>query len=1044
MLTAWLSGAILTVVLGVAPGTGSGIVHGIVFDGDVGGPLAGVAVRVEGEGGSESVSTNADGVFRVSVVAGTYTLVLDAPGLARGVVDGVSVLAGEETEVLLTLHADIAPTARIEAPGEPVVAPTEAAEAVQTAPVSGRLLGPDGPVGGARVFARGQAVEATSGPDGRFQISLPLGEHELTVLHPGHVTTRLGPVTIGEDAAPVDLGPQRLEEADRARQVFRVTAPRIAGSAVATIAEQRASTAVSDGLGAEQMSRAGDSDAAAALKRVTGVTIVGGRFVYVRGMGERYSQTLLDRSTLPSPEPEKRVVPLDIMPVDLLEGIVIQKAYTPDLPGEFGGGSVQLRTRGLPEAFELELSASLGARVGTTFEDHLRSEGGPFDMLGIDGGFRALPPSVADASSKSQLLERDRFSDRGYTQEELIELGRAMPNRWDTHRETIPPDVGFSARVGDRLTLAGRPFGYAVWAGYDSSWAHKIDRRFLVLNRGSADDLSRKVDYDFDELERRINLAGLLTLGYDLTDEHRLRNTTMVTRITDDTTRIAEGFNADPDTVIRLTRLRWVEQMLLFQQVRGEHEIPDADLDVDWRYAYSRATRDEPDRRDTRYDLEEASGRFLVSDRPEAGQRVFSELVDNNHDAGLDVAVDALDWLTAKLGGAVVLKDREVDTRRFKYLESGTDISDDLRALPPEQLYAEENIAPGLYSFTEVTQPTDNYTGTQKIYAGYLSGELGFMPDEDGDATLSMTLGARIEHSDMEVGTFVPFDPDATPLPAGETRTDVLPAFNATWRFVDDMDLRVAFSRTLNRPDFREKSPAFFSEVTGGRLFQGNPDVESARINHADLRWAWYPTPEETISVGAFGKVFEKPIEVVVIASAQESETVANAAEATNIGIEFDVQKKLGFVAHWLEDVLFAFNAAWIQSRVDFSNAEGAVVSTNTDRALQGQSPWAVNASLFYERIGDDEDALTTRVGLLYNAFGPRISSAGANSLPDELEETFHTLDLVARQELGDGYELSFKARNLVDAPVEFTQGGETTDSWRKGRSFSLGVSKAF
>jgi outer membrane receptor protein involved in Fe transport len=902
--------------------------------------------------------------------------------------------------------------------------------------VEGRLLdqGKGTPVAGARIFVRGQPVEGRSDRNGRFTLRLPAGGHDLTVVHTRFATATVRAVAVVADAeTPLEIA---LARAAVELDAFTVSAPRIVGSTLESLAERRSADAVSDVIGAEQMARSGDSNAAGALKRATGVTVVGGRFVYVRGLGERYSSTLLNRCSLPSPEPERRVVPLDMFPAEQLEGVVIQKGYTPDLPAEFGGGTVRLRTRAYPKKLQGRLSLSTGLTLGQTFTRGLMSASGPTDVLGVDGGFRGLPDEVAAASRAAPLLERDMFSTRGYTAAELERFGEALVGRMTPRRALVPPDLGLGAMVGDSGALLGGHGGFLLSASYGSDWRRE-EATATLLTVGAGGALEPAHHYQFDETEHRVTLAGLLSMGLDWGEAHKLRATTLLNRITTDGARVYEGSNRDVATDIRVSRLRWIERMLLSQQLRGLHRFDKLrHLTIDWRYAISVATRLEPDRVQTRYDYEPAADAWYLSDRPEGNRRVFSDLDDLAHDLGVDAELDV--WrgggatVRLKAGAWLLVKDREVDTRRYKYVHKGPLSTDAATlALTPQAIFTPERIGSDGFQLTETTLETDNYLASQLAVAGYVSGELSL-----GEA-LTVAAGARVEHSSQQVQTFEPFNPDGVPITADLTKTDVLPALTATWAFNDAMALRLGASRTVSRPDFRELSPATFNDVTGGRQLFGNPDLNRAILSHADLRWDWFPSAGELVSLGAFYKHFQDPIEVIVVPSAQLSVTYANAAAANNVGLELEARKTLGAVHPALADLYVAANASWIYSRVALPR--GRSIQTSKVRPLQGQSPFVVNVQLGY----DNADTGTS-ASLLYNVAGRRIVEVGALGAPDVYSEPFHQLDLVLSQKLGAGLALSLKLKNLIDLPVAITQGSHVTRTWHRGRQLSVGIGKAF
>jgi hypothetical protein len=609
-MTVWLA------FLLASPPTGE--LRGLVFD-DSSAPVAGAAIQI----GDVATTTDHDGAFSARLPAGLHILAVPTP--TGPVEQPITIAADAVTEVLVSLNA-AGVEFEVETPGG--AEPTTETAREEAGTIRGRVTSIETgePIAAARIFVRGLEREATSAGDGTFALTLPAGAWDLSILHVEHSTRSLANVEVAAGrTTDVDV---EMTPAAQLLGTLTVSAPRLEGGTASFLDERRTAASVSDVLGAEQMSKAGDSNAAAALLRVTGLTIVDGKYVYVRGLGDRYSSALLNGSTLPSPEPERRVIPLDVFPTKLLEGVVIPKTYSVDLPGEFGGGSIQLRTRPIPSEPVRQIELSLGAEAGTTMGTGLGYAGGSFDFLGIDDGTRALPGGIERASNDSPLKERDRFSETGYTTEELERFGERMPNRWATEARTVPPALGLSAALGDRFTLAGKPFGYLAALTYGDGWNNEQQERTYYLV-GADNELEPAHNYAFESTERNVRLGGVLNLGVELDDEDTLAATTTLVRVTSDETRTYEGFNKDVDTRIRVSRLRWIERMLLSQQVTGKHTFAElGNLQLDWRYTFSRASRYEPDRREYRYDLEPQTGVWSLSDRPEGNHRVVGELVD--------------------------------------------------------------------------------------------------------------------------------------------------------------------------------------------------------------------------------------------------------------------------------------------------------------------------------------------------------------------------------------------------------------------------------
>ncbi|MBX3465787.1 MAG: TonB-dependent receptor [Planctomycetes bacterium] len=996
-----------------------------------GAPLAGLEV----EAGPVRGTTGKDGIARLVLPPGQHPVVVRQAGraLAQAV---LPVVWGEATEVIVTVPRDGPARLHVEAPAwpeAPAGPPPEAGAALGT--LAGRVKDErtGAPVAGARVLVRGHMGEARSGPDGSFELpGLPAGAHTVSVIHTQYATLTLPAVDVpagGRATVEVALTPSALE-----LDALRVTGYRLEGGLAALLQERREARGVTEVLGAEQIGKSGDGNAAEALKRVTGLTVVGGRYVYVRGMGERYSSALLNGSTLPSPDPERRVVPLDLFPADVIESISVQKTYTPDLPGDFGGGATKIKTKRLPQEFGASFSVSSAWNSASTFEDGLTYRGGARDWLGRDDGTRALPLGVRIATEHGPLHLEDPDTGDGYPLGVLTALGQTMPNVWSAQRKRdLPPDLGVSATVGDRYKTAFGTVGFTVGANYDHDWRVRrgVTRVFGVGGEGVLEPI---VDYRVDRTTRSIDTSGLAAVGWEPTKGQELGVTTLWVRTSEDETEVYGGYLGDNDRDVRVTSLSWVEEQLLVTQAHGKHDLL-AGIALSWTYAFALATRDQPDWRRSRYDLDPAQGVYLLSNRPEGNQRLYNTVRDDNHDISLSLDVPLPLWrdLTGNLqvGAGHVWRDRESETRRFKFIHRGERSRDPLLlARPPEEVFARENIAEDGFSFEEITRATDNYDAEQTIRAAFVNLTLPLTK------ALELSAGVRVERSRQQVRTFELFSRTPTAQAADLDTTDWLPAVSLVWRFTETMQARAAYSRTLARPDFRELSSAPFDQVIGAGVFIGNPGLDRTRIDNLDLRWEWYLSADEAVSIGLFYKDLTAPIETIILAGATRTVTLENAKGGRNLGLELEGRKRLGFLHGALEPLFVGGNLSLIRSEVELSDAG---IATRKHRPLAGQSAWVVNAS-----VGWDDPESRTSLAFLYNVAGERLVGVGTFGLPDIYERPFHRLDVVASWGFTEHWTLKLKVENVLGSKVRFEQGGQTTDEFEVGRTVGVSISGKF
>lgn len=1020
-----------------------GELHVLVFSGAT--PIPGV--RVRSPRSETHAITGDDGAVYLSVVPGDDAPFLDIPAgvlakhpEARTIrLAPITVAEGASVEAIVTLdEIGEVKSMYVEGSGKAVATAPDtndaqpAADAVKGT-IRGRVLARESkkPIANAKVFVRGAPIEAETDADGRFTLELPEGTYGLAVLHSDFSTESANDVVVkGKQTAELQL---QLDAASTASYEFTVTAPHIEGGIAALLDERRESSNVSDVIGAEEMSRTGDSDAAGALKRVTGITVVGGKYVYVRGMGERYSATLLNGQMIPSPEPERRVVPLDLFPTDVLESVVIQKTFSPDSPGEFGGGVVQLRTRSYPEKFTMSVSASVGYNSQTTFREGPTHTGGDRDWLGTDDGSRELPTAIRDASP---IRAGDMFTE-GYSDEDRANFARMLSNNYAVRNAVIPPSRGLTVGIGDTFRIGGVPIGFTLSLMYDDDYSltEKLSKRY-VKSDAAEGGVQERNSFNVTSFERVVSTGGIFVAGSEYLKGHTIKSTTLLLRITDLSTDLVSGRDAE-EFEVRSARLRFVERQLLTQQITGEQKITDW-LQLDWRYAYSTADRDEPDRREYFYRKEAVVGlpdAYQLSGRPDGNQRVWSTLDDTIHDFGGDVTFRFKPWsdleASVKAGGSKLSRNREVDTTRLTLNGS---LPDEVRRQEPNEVFSEKYIGgENGWLLEDVTQGADAYTAEQDLNAAYAMTEIPVLK------SLTVMAGVRMEKNQQRVDTFDPFSPDEK-VGAELDDTDWLPATTVTWRFADDMSVRAGYGKTLSRPDFRELSEAPFFDVTTGTRYRGNPALERATIDNYDVRWEWYFSTDELLSLGAFYKQFEQPIEMVLPGGTEISVTWSNAKAATNFGLELEGRSRLGFADESLENFYAATNIAIIRSNVDLGDE--AKASTSKSRPLQGQSPYVINAQLGFDDTEDD--GLGLQAALLYNVFGSRISEVGRLGLPDVYERPAHQVDFVFSQKLGYGLRLKLKAQNLLDPPVKLEQGAKIVQEYRRGRDFSLGLNWSY
>jgi TonB-dependent receptor len=1015
---------------------------------DTGTPISGIEVLIDGE---LQTLTDARGFAELQMPSGLHFLELR---LQDSVVLGQQILAVQDEVVQWIVDVtgggsaiyDVESSGQSMDPAAAALA-ARASDTAQDAPpgtLEGVLLSSDDqqPVAGARIYISGVATEIRSDEQGRFSAEVPAGSRSVSVLHSAFNTLSRDNVEIAAGGTTqLDL---KLTPAGSELPEYVVVVPHISGSLASVLEERKEDIAVGNILAAEQISKAGDSDAASALKRVTGLTLVGGRFIYVRGLGERYSSTLLNGANVPSPDPVRRVVPLDLFPSGIIDSISVQKGFTPDLPAEFGGGTVLLRTKRLPEEGFFEAELDIGYREGTTGKEGLRYDGGGEDWTGYDDGTRAMSELLRQASADgTRVNEYNRFTDTGYTREQLEAIGESLPVNYNIDRDDIAPNWGFKLGGGDRYEVHDKlDIGFLAALDYGDDWLTTTQQRTDYVVSGG--ELVSENDFTREVTVREIGLSGFVTLGAEIYDNHRITYNWMTLRQTSDRAQREQGFNIDADGGdVQFSLLEWIVREVISNQLLGEHVIPQTwDTEINWAFTTAIANADEPATREYRYDpntFTEPEDDLIFSLRNDSNQWRWSELEDNSDNWSLSIKQPFRFWkkmdFNAQAGVDSVKKDRESDVRRFAFISKGSlSGNPDLRLnLNPEDIIFPDTIAPTGWQINEVTIATDAYTADQTIDAWFLAADFFW------DEWLRVNGGVRQETSDQSVTTFDIFDPNRNPVLSELSTDDLFPSFTTTLVF-GDHQIRAGYGETTNRPDFKELSPSLFKDPILDRLVIGNPDLEAAFITNYDLRWDWYFQQNNFVSLGGFLKEFTSPIETVILAGGEQITTFNNAESAENLGIEFELYSDLGIVSRWWgerdfwERFYVNTNYSRIESEITLSEEDSAVQTSNS-RPLQGQSPYVWNFQLGYDDI---DRGINTAI--LYNIFGERIVDVGTNGAPDIYEEPRPQLDFIWTQRIFEDWKVQFKARNLLDPDVEITQGSETRIRFSVGREYSLSL----
>ncbi|MBS1876773.1 MAG: TonB-dependent receptor [Acidobacteria bacterium] len=879
------------------------------------------------------------------------------------------------------------------------------------------------PVVGASIAINGSTSDSNvTDTDGRFTFALSPGTYVLRFSARGYA-----PV----DVTGVAVKARELTEASTVLSNLSVTTTvevvssvgAIEATAEAMLQERKLSAVVSDGIGRDELATGVSSDAAGALQKVTGVSVVGSGFVYVRGLGERYSATQLNGALIPTTEPEKRVVPLDLFPAGLIENIKIAKTYSPDLPAEFSGGLVQLRTIEFPTQRVFNISTKTTFNTVTSFDRFLTYPGGgASDFFGFGSGARSLPSAIPSDA---------RLFPGQFSKSELQSFGRAFSDNWQ------PTAIGSMRPAVDWSAAGGGTFGrFGIVGAFTFSNKPQTQNELQrYLRQGAGSPIIFTEYPEFHEYSEEARMGVILNGAVRLTPNHKLVFLNTYTHEGEKTAREFSGYDGGVDSYLSAERLRYVERSLFSTGVEGDHSFPGLRNSlVHWQFTYSNSGRNEPDLREVIRN-QVPDGRYIFAASGSSGLRFFTDLNDRIYEPQADYSIPFFKGGISglfKTGVRVTVRRRDFNARRFQF--SPQNFSTLNLYLPSNDLFAASNIRPDGFQINEFTRGTDTYSAEMNIHAGYAMVDLSLGP------RWRVEGGVRVEDAEQIVTTVDNRVPNATPVRAGLANRDPAPAVNVIYAISGRQNFRLSYSRTVSRPDFRELSPFDFNNVLGGFVTQGNPELQRAVINNYDARWEWFTGSNQVIAASFFAKTFTNPIEQTIVPSNDLRQTFVNAQGARNVGMELEFRRSLASFSRRLKDYAVSANFTLVDSNIEIK-PEDATIITSQKRPLLGQSRYLANAVLQWARPAWRSDAK-----FFVNYASRRISDVGTFKLPDIYQEGNTYLDFVYRYSFGERgrCNLQFEAENLGDNDYRWMQGSFVQRDYRLGRTFQIGVSYSF
>jgi TonB-dependent receptor len=849
-----------------------------------------------------------------------------------------------------------------------------------TIKLSGRVLNEKNePVSGATVLIEGTGKGNPADIEGRFSLNLEPGKkYTITISAVSYDTKKISDVEVGTNLDNTLEVVLLLSKKNELGGVTVTASSRRQENTNALLSFQKNNTALSSGLAADFIRRTPDKNTGEILKRVSGASIQDNKFVIVRGLSDRYNAATINNAQMTSTEPDKKAFSFDVIPAALVDNIVINKTATPEFTGEFAGGLVQINTKDVPTKNFLNVGFSIGLNTQSAFKDFVSNERNKTDWLGYDDGTRSVPSAFPKNPQAYRILGSNPTGEQ-----EQYRLSRLFNT--DVYRQqqsTAGPIQSYNIAWGNAARLKnGGSFGTVVSLQYrKSKLLYNVERRLSEENGNLNIQL-------FDAQNKyTVNTGAIANLTY-VKGKHKVSFKNLYNQLFDDNFYHRTGVSVDRGQDINFYSSVLNQRSLYSGQLEGEHQLTQSGIKLKWNGNLSYNWKSQPDLRTQAYFRSTGSGSdFEIND--DDTRRFFSDLKDYSYGANGSLTFPftlAKDKQTFKVGGSTLIRIRDFKSRIFRYDVSDISQFDHSKAsLPYDQIFLPGNIGDNGFIINDFTNNQDKYFGVSA-----LNGMFGMFDNKFGEHT-RLVWGVRVENFQQVLTTK---DVTAKRVVVETEKWDVLPSMNFTYTVDRKNSIRVSASRTVSRPEFREIAPFSFFDYESNYAVNGNTELKRGSIINGDLRYEFYPKAGEGITIGAFYKSFDDPIEFRLNPSSvldRRNYEYGNADKAYTIGGELEIRKNLEFISAAMKAFSVFTNFTYISSKVTLPSISGSGTAVSQNRPLQGQSPYLINFGLQY----NSENGIYSG-SLLYNRVGQRLSLVGLNDLgfPDVYENPRNQMD---------------------------------------------------
>jgi outer membrane receptor protein involved in Fe transport len=852
---------------------------------------------------------------------------------------------------------------------------------------------------------------AISDFDGNFNIAnVPVGQHKIAINYTGYSPKTIEAIEVKNgDATTVDIALEDAAAAAISEVVIVARANRESQSALTIL--QKTSSTIGDGISSEAIKRTPDRTTGDVIRRVSGATIQDNKFAVIRGLNDRYNIAMLNGALLSSTEPDRKAFSFDIFPSSMLDNLVVVKTASPDLPGEFAGGAILVTTKDIPEASFLQANLNAGYNTVTTFEPFMMGQAGGSDWLGHDDGTRALPASFPNTADFKALSD-----------EETFRFSQLVPNDWAIQeKSSASPNKGFQIS-GGYVTNPEKKIQFGATLGLSYSNANRLQ----IGNLAEYEIAGKQTEYSDKRFKNNVLWGTLFNAALKVNNNQKIGVQATYSTNTDNIISNRSGYNYAVGRLEESTSIEYTENHLLTTRLYGEHSLNAKGMRLSWGGGVNSSSRDVPSLRRMLYlkyfeDTTDVTIPFQAyipfgSADPYRSGRFYSTLEELTYNGNVDFSIPFIigsQKQTAKIGALYQKRDRNFDARVMGFVLSnyGFDVYQ-----PQDQIFATENIGSSGVFLDEITNPSDGYDGKSNLLGGYL------LLDNKIADRLRISWGARVENFRQQVEAA---QYGGIPLKIDTTITAFLPSFNMTYSINEKHQLRLSGSKTVCRAEFRELAPFSFFDFYLNANVVGNPKLTQGSIYNADIRYEIYPGQNQLFSFSLFYKRFKNPIEFVFASPGAGTRIFSfnNVASANNYGVELELRKNFDFIG--AENLMFFSNASLIRSNIDLSSGVSYYDST---RALQGQSPYIVNAGLTYNipKIG-----LSTTV--IYNVIGDRIAQVGTVGFGDIYERHRNLLDFSVNKKLGKHGEIKLTWSDILHPEFVYYQDDNATHKFEDG-----------